>query len=139
MRPSILVLDEPLAGLDPRGRALVRGVLERLRIEGTTVIQVTHSMEAAARADQVVVFDGGRVVFDAAPAQVFSKSNAPQLKAIGLGVPESLEYAWEHAEKTDRDLGDPLTLEALAQALATEGANFSPAETPTKEATRHGL
>ncbi len=139
MRPSILVLDEPLAGLDPRGRALVRGVLERLRIEGTTVIQVTHSMEAAARADQVVVFNGGRVVFDAAPAQVFSKTNAPQLKAIGLGVPESLEYAWEHAEKTDRDLGDPLTLEALAQALATEGANFSPADAPTEEATRHGL
>lgn len=122
MEPRILVLDEPLAGLDPKGRRLVHQVLNDLRTRGITVICVTHSMEDAARADQVVVLDNRRVLFDDAPARVFTRANAPQLKAAGLGVPAPLAHAWAHEEKTGQPLGDPLTLEALAQALVTARA-----------------
>ncbi len=122
MEPRILVLDEPLACLDPKGRRLVHQVLNDLRTRGITVICVTHSMEDAARADQVVVLDNRRVLFDDAPARVFTRANAPQLKAAGLGVPAPLAHAWAHEEKTGQPLGDPLTLEALAQALVTARA-----------------
>ncbi len=120
MEPSILVLDEPLAGLDPKGRCLVHQVLNHLREQGTTVIQVTHSMEDAARSDQVIVLDNRRVLFDDVPARVFTRANAPQLKAAGLGVPAPLDYAWAHEEKTGRPLGDPLTLDDLAAALLAD-------------------
>ena len=122
MEPRVLVLDEPLAGLDPKGRRLVHQVLNQLRSQGITVICVTHSMEDAARADQVVVLDNRRVLFDDAPAQVFTRVNAPQLKAAGLGVPAPLAHAWAHEERTGQSLGGPLTLEALAQALASASA-----------------
>ena len=122
MEPRVLVLDEPLAGLDPKGRRLVHQVLNQLRSQGITVICVTHSMEDAARADQVVVLDNRRVLFDDAPAQVFTRANAPQLKAAGLGVPASLAHAWAHEDRTGQSLGEPLTLEALAQALASASA-----------------
>ncbi len=122
MEPRILVLDEPLAGLDPKGRRLVHQVLNDLRTQGITVICVTHSMEDAARADQVVVLDNRRVLFDDAPTRVFTRANAPQLKAAGLGVPAPLAHAWAHEEKTGQPLGDPLTLEALAHALVTARA-----------------
>lgn len=122
MEPRVLVLDEPLAGLDPKGRRLVHQVLNQLRSQGITVICVTHSMEDAARADQVVVLDNRRVLFDDAPAQVFTRVNAPQLKAAGLGVPASLAHAWAHEDRTAQSLGEPLTLEALAQALASASA-----------------
>ena len=122
MEPRVLVLDEPLAGLDPKGRRLVHQVLNQLRSQGITVICVTHSMEDAARADQVVVLDNRRVLFDDAPAQVFTRVNAPQLKAAGLGVPASLAHAWAHEDRTGQSLGEPLTLEALAQALASASA-----------------
>lgn len=122
MEPRVLVLDEPLAGLDPKGRRLVHQVLNQLRSQGITVICVTHSMEDAARADQVVVLDNRRVLFDDAPAQVFTHVNAPQLKAAGLGVPASLAHAWAHEDRTGQSLGEPLTLEALAQALASASA-----------------
>ena len=122
MEPRVLVLDEPLAGLDPKGRRLVHQVLNQLRSQGITVICVTHSMEDAARADQVVVLDNRRVLFDDAPAQVFTRVNAPQLKAAGLGVPVSLAHAWAHEDRTGQSLGEPLTLEALAQALASASA-----------------
>ena len=122
MEPRVLVLDEPLAGLDPKGRRLVHQVLNQLRSQGITVICVTHSMEDAARADQVVVLDNRRVLFDDAPAQVFTRVNAPQLKAAGLGVPASLAHAWAREDRTGQSLGEPLTLEALAQALASASA-----------------
>ena len=122
MEPRVLVLDEPLAGLDPKGRRLVHQVLNQLRSQSITVICVTHSMEDAARADQVVVLDNRRVLFDDAPAQVFTRVNAPQLKAAGLGVPASLAHAWAHEDRTGQSLGEPLTLEALAQALASASA-----------------
>ena len=63
MKQPILVLDEPMAGLDPAGRAHVRALLKQLRRQGTTLLMVTHSMEDVAElADQVIALDGGRRV-----------------------------------------------------------------------------
>ncbi len=134
MEPSIMVLDEPLAGLDPKGRRLVHRVLNHLHAQGTTVVQVTHSMEDAATCDQVIVLDHRRVLFDDAPARVFTKANEAQLKAAGLGVPESLAHAWALEEKCGRPLGDPLTLEDLATTLAAAPAPSAPTAAPTPAA-----
>lgn len=117
MQPKLLVLDEPTAGLDPRGRAGLRRLLAELRAHGITIVQVTHSMEDAARADRVVVLDESRVIADGAPAEVFSPENAARLHACGLGIPRPLAYARELEKKGAPALGDPLTIEELAAAL----------------------
>lgn len=117
MQPKLLVLDEPTAGLDPRGRAGLRRLLADLRAHGVTIVQVTHSMEDAARADRVVVLDESRVIADGAPAEVFSPENAARLHACGLGIPRPLAYARELEKKGAPALGDPLTIEELAAAL----------------------
>ncbi len=122
MKPELLVLDEPTAGLDPRGRARLRELLADLRASGATLVQVTHSMEDAARADRVIVLDQSRVIANGTPAEVFSKANEPQLKACGLGVPKALAHAWALEAAGHAPLGDPLTTDALARALnQTEG------------------
>lgn len=117
MQPKLLVLDEPTAGLDPRGRAGLRRLLAELRAHGVTIVQVTHSMEDAARADRVVVLDQSRVIADGAPAEVFSPENAERLHACGLGIPRPLAYARELEKNGAPALGDPLTIEELAAAL----------------------
>ena len=117
MQPKLLVLDEPTAGLDPRGRAGLRRLLAELRTHGVTIVQVTHSMEDAACADRVVVLDESRVIADGAPAEVFSPENAARLHACGLGIPRPLAYARELEKKGAPALGDPLTIEELAAAL----------------------
>ena len=117
MQPKLLVLDEPTAGLDPRGRAVLRRLLAELRTRGVTIVQVTHSMEDAARADRVVVLDESRVIADGAPAEVFSPENAARLHACGLGIPRPLAYARALEKKGAPALGDPLTIEELAAAL----------------------
>lgn len=117
MQPKLLVLDEPTAGLDPRGRAGLRRLLAELRAHGVTIVQVTHSMEDAARADRVVVLDESRVIADGTPAEVFSPDNAERLHACGLGIPRPLAYARELEKKGAPALGDPLTIEELAAAL----------------------
>ena len=117
MQPKLLVLDEPTAGLDPRGRAGLRRLLAELRSHGVTIVQVTHSMEDAARADRVVVLDESRVIADGAPAEVFSPENAERLHACGLGIPRPLAYARELEKNGAPALGDPLTIEELAAAL----------------------
>ena len=121
MRPNLLVMDEPMAGLDPRGRDLLRRVLATLLEQGTTIVTVTHSMDDAARADHVVVLDNARVLFDGMPAEVFSPTNAPRLRACGLGLPQPLEHALALEAQGHAPLGNPLTIEALAATLnATE-------------------
>lgn len=117
MQPKLLVLDEPTAGLDPRGRAGLRRLLAELHAHGVTIVQVTHSMEDAARADRVVVLDESHVIADGAPAEVFSPENAGRLHACGLGIPRPLAYARELEKKGVPALGEPLTIEELATAL----------------------
>ena len=117
MEPELLVLDEPTAGLDPRGRARLRALMADLAAHGVTLLQVTHSMEDAARADHVVVLDQSHVLAAGTPAEVFCPANDPQLTAVGLGLPRPLAYACEHALDAR-----PLTLEALVAALRAQDA-----------------
>lgn len=117
MEPELLVLDEPTAGLDPRGRARLRALMADLAAHGVTLLQVTHSMEDAARANHVVVLDQSHVLAAGTPAEVFCPANEPQLTAVGLGLPRPLAYACEHALDAR-----PLTLEALVAALRAQDA-----------------
>ena len=117
MEPELLVLDEPTAGLDPRGRARLRALMADLATHGVTLLQVNHSMEDAARADHVVVLDQSHVLAAGTPAEVFCPANEPQLTAVGLGLPRPLAYACEHALDAR-----PLTLEALVAALRAQDA-----------------
>ena len=90
MRPDVIIFDESTAMLDPIGRRNVVEIMERLnREEGITVINITHYMDEAARADRVIVVNDGRVVVDATPEVVFS--NVELLHSMGLEAPQSTE------------------------------------------------
>jgi len=88
MRPEVLILDEPTAGLDPGGRDEIIGNIRAFRnARGATVIMVTHSMEEIARSvDRLVVFNNGSIVMSGTPRKVFSRSE--ELQDIGLSVPK---------------------------------------------------
>ncbi len=93
MRPRCIVLDEPTAMLDPKGRREVLSTIRRLNRElGITVVLITHYMEEAAQAGRVVVMNDGRILFDAAPREVFS--HVQELKAVGLDVPQATELCF---------------------------------------------
>lgn len=92
MEPEVLVLDEPTAGLDPRGRDELLELIVKLNDTGMTVIMVSHSMEEVARiAKRILVIDGGKVVLDGSVTEVFSKGEF--LKNIGLDIPQISEVA----------------------------------------------
>ncbi len=88
MKPKILILDEPTAGLDPAGRNDILGLILKLQKEqGMTIILVSHSMEDVAEyADRVLVMDKGSIVFDNTPREVFKHHE--ELKELGLSVPQ---------------------------------------------------
>ncbi|PWM46445.1 MAG: energy-coupling factor transporter ATPase [Clostridiales bacterium] len=90
MRPKVLVLDEPTAMLDPKGRKEVMRVLHELNAEGVTIILITHYMNEAAQAKRIVVINEGEVLVDGTPHYVFQ--NAGLLKSVGLDVPQSTEF-----------------------------------------------
>ena len=92
MKPECIVLDEPTAMLDPRGRREVMKTVKRLNKEfGITVIFITHYMDEAAKADRVVVMDKGKIVLDDVPRKVFA--NDETLKKVGLDVPQATELS----------------------------------------------
>ncbi|MCR5295416.1 MAG: energy-coupling factor transporter ATPase [Lachnospiraceae bacterium] len=88
MDPKVLILDEPTAGLDPRGRDEILGRIQRLREErGITVILVSHSMEDVAEyADRLIVVNNGKIPYDGSPREVFSRYE--ELEGMGLAAPE---------------------------------------------------
>ena len=116
MEPKCIVLDEPTAMLDPRGRREVIETVGRLNKEkGITVVLITHHMDEAAKADRVVVLHKGKVAADGAPKEVFSQVEL--LHSIGLAAPESVELCWE-LNKQGFDLPlDKLDPEECAQTL----------------------
>ncbi len=94
MEPKCIVLDEPTAMLDPKGRREVLETVIRLnREKKITVVLITHHMDEAARADRVVVLHNGQVALDGAPKMVFSQ--VEKLHDIGLRAPETTELCWE--------------------------------------------
>ena len=116
MRPECIVLDEPTAMLDPRGRTEVMSTIRRLNREhGITVVLITHYMDEAAQCDRVVVMDSGRIILDGAPEEVFS--HVEQLKSVGLDVPQVTELTYE-LKKSGLDLPDGVvSVEACADEL----------------------
>lgn len=116
MKPQCIILDEPTAMLDPNGRQeVIKTVRELNRQEGITVLLITHYMEEVIHADRVIVMDGGKVVMDGTPREIFTR--VEELHRYRLDVPQVTELAWELKQK-GVDLPDGiLTKEELMEAL----------------------
>ncbi len=117
MEPEVLILDEPTAGLDPRGRDEILDQIERLQKErGITVILVSHSMEDVARyVDRIIVMDHGQVRFDDAPAAVFR--HYKELEEIGLAAPQ-MTYLMHALREKGADVDtDAATVKEAADAI----------------------
>ena len=117
MQTHSLVLDEPTAMLDPRGRAEVLSAVERLHEEqGMTIVYITHFMEEAIAADRIVLMDAGQVVMDGTPREIFSQPE--KVRALGLDVPLAADIA-ERLRRGGRDLPqDIVTDEELLHCLS---------------------
>lgn len=116
MRPKILVLDEPTAMLDPRGRREVMEAVHKLnREEGITVVHITHIMEEAVTADRVVVMEEGLLVMEGTPQAIFRK--ADQLRALRLDVPAMVDLAQQLKKGGLKLPENILTVEEMAVAL----------------------
>lgn len=113
MNPEVLVLDEPTAGLDPKGRDDILGVLKQLHQEsGITVVLVSHSMEDVADyASRIIVLDKGKVLYDDIPARVFS--HVEELESIGLAAPQ-VTYVMRALRGKGWDVSQDVTTQAEA-------------------------
>lgn len=109
MRPECIVLDEPTAMLDPKGRKSVMRTIKRLNNEfGITVVLITHYMDEAAQAERVIVMDGGRIIMDGVPKKIFSQVD--RLTEVGLDVPQVTQLAYELKKE-----GIDISLEVLTE------------------------
>lgn len=117
MRPGVLILDEPTAGLDPAGcKQILRNICDYREKTGSTVIIVSHSMDdVACLADRLVVFNHGAIRFDGTPEEVFSQPE--ELRSIGLAVPAATELAMELRRLGVPVSGSIYTNEQLEDAL----------------------
>ena len=119
MKPEVLILDEPTAGLDPAGRREIMTMFNRLHEEqGISIVLVTHQMDdVATYADHVIIMDKGTVVKMGPPAEIFLDAEFLQEKQLGL--PASLEFLQKFSQKTGIDFGDqrPLGTSRLAAAI----------------------
>lgn len=115
MEPEVIVLDEPTAGLDPKGRKEIMEMFYKLHKEkGITTILVTHSMEDAARyADELVIMNKGTIVKKAPPSEIFAEPE--ELMELGLAVPDTVRFQLDFEEKTGLRLTKRhLSMEELA-------------------------
>lgn len=133
MQPDVLVLDEPMAGLDPRGRRQVRDLLDDLHAHGITILTVTHSMDQAAGCDRVVVLNQSHVLMTGTPGEVFAPGNEAVLHDSGLGLPRALRFARHLDDLGVSGIGDPLTLDELTDALVRILAPTPATGDPRKE------
>lgn len=117
MRPEILIMDEPTAGLDPAGRKDVLDLILHYRAKtGATVIIVTHSMEiAAAVSDRILVLNKGELVFNSTPAEIFS--HYEELVSMGLNVPSFTKIIFA-LRRAGCDVADAYTVDDAADAIA---------------------
>ena len=117
MHPKVLVLDEPTSGLDPYYCSELRKIINAVLEDGCTVIELTHSMEDAAETDQVIVLHEGDLVFSGSPQQTFTYFSEAEFQELGLGIPHALAWAQRLSHATRINLGEPLTLSDLVDAL----------------------
>lgn len=117
MEPKVLILDEPTAGLDPKGRDEILGQIKKLHKEyNMTIILVSHSMEDVAKiADRVIVMNSGQVILDGSPAKVFQEIET--LEEVGLAVPQVTYLTRELINKGFKLSNDIFTVEQAKEAL----------------------
>ena len=116
MEPKCIILDEPTAMLDPKGRREVVETISRLnKDKNITVVLITHHMDEAAKADRVVVLHRGKVALDGTPRQVFSQVET--LHDIRLAAPDTVELCWELKDQGFDLPLDRLNAEECAQTL----------------------
>ena len=120
MKPEVLVLDEPTAGLDPKGRLEMMEMFYKLyKVQNMTIVLVTHQMnDVSDYADHVIVIEAGNVVKEGSPKEVFS--DASWLLEKQLGVPTTLAFVEKLKEKGWSTDKMPLTLDELADAILEE-------------------
>ena len=111
MGPAILVLDEPMAGLDPKTRTKLSQLLDALKSAGTAVVEITHSMERAASADRIAFVNDGRIRMCSTPAEIFRHGD--ELVSCGLGIPAALDFA----QRVPALSAAPLTTEELVACI----------------------
>ncbi|WRP06779.1 energy-coupling factor ABC transporter ATP-binding protein [Rossellomorea aquimaris] len=120
MNPEVIVLDEPTAGLDPRGQREIMDMFYELHKEkGLTTILVTHSMEDAAHyAEEIVIMQKGRLKRKGSPEEIFS--SAYELFEMGLDVPDVVRFQYQFEHNSGKKLPKTcLTIEELASAIRT--------------------
>lgn len=119
MKPEILILDEPTAGLDPKGREDILELISKLHRENNmTIILVSHSMDdVAGYAERLIVMDHGSIVYDDVPQEVFK--NVRELEAMGLALPE-VTYIMRTLKRNGYDVDDTLTtIDEAVDAIVT--------------------
>lgn len=116
MKPEILILDEPTAGLDPRGRDEILNQIAKLHREGLTVILVSHSMEDVAKyADRIIAMNSGKVAFDGTPKEVFR--HYKELERMGLSAPQ-ITYVMQAMKELGLDVDtDVSTVEEAKEEI----------------------
>ena len=114
MEPEVLILDEPTAGLDPKGRDEILGLIKNLQAEtGMTIILVSHSMEDVANyVDRIIVMNGGSVMLDGVPKDVFT--HYKELEEVGLAAP-AVTYIMQQMKEQGFDVGTDATTIAEAR------------------------
>lgn len=118
MKPQCIVLDEPTAMLDPRGRREVMATVKKLNEEyGITVIFITHYMDEAVKANRVIVMDKGKIILDGKPKDVFTHIDT--LKGVGLDVPEATELSHNLIKKGVDLPEDILDIDGLFDAIVS--------------------
>jgi len=115
MRPKYVVMDEPTAMLDPRGRDEILATVSDLKEKGMGIVFITHFMEEAVHCDRVMVLEGGRIVFEGVPREVFSRVN--QLKAMQLDVPPVTALSHELRQEGVPLPVDVLSVQEMVEAL----------------------
>lgn len=115
MRPECIVFDEPTAMLDPKGRREVLEIVRELNSQGITTILITHFMEEAAQADEIIVMDRGQVKLQGAPVEIFRSIDV--LREISLGVPPVVELTEELRSRGMDVPGDIIEEEQLVRFL----------------------
>lgn len=134
MRPNCIVLDEPTAMLDPKGRSEVMNTIRLLHSQGVTIVLITHYMEEAAQAQRVIVMDRGKILMDDEPHKIFSR--VAELRGCSLDVPQVTELMYEL-----RKSGLPVSQEVLNEEEACrelekialkKGKSPLPAEKPLR-------
>ena len=113
MLPECIVFDEPTAMLDPQGRREVIATARKLNSEGMSIVLITHFMEEAVFADKVIVVDGGRILAEGTPREIFAQTE--MLISCGLDVPDTVKLALLLKEKGVPVEGLPLTEEELTE------------------------